>query len=165
MDSPTLDRQRLASAPPRRPQSRTRANAERTVFLVAVAVIAIHVVDDSFIQPEPGTSADDHLVSGLVPLAALAIAAVMYPRVGPAARAAIALVVGAFGIVAGLEGWHYTREVGASGDDYTGLVTLPAGVVLIVLAVVTLWRSRRTTSAARGAICDERWSALQASSS
>ena len=117
MDSPTLDRQRLASAPARRAQSRMRGNAERTVFLVAVAVIAIHVVDDSFIQPEPGTSAGDHLVSGLVPLAALAIAAVMYPRVGPAARAAIAVVIGAFGIVAGLEGWHYTREVGASGDD------------------------------------------------
>ena len=144
MDSPTLDRQRLTNAPPRRPQSRTRGNAERTVFLVAVAVIAIHVVDDSFIQPEPGTSAGDHLVSGLVPLAALAIAAVMYPRVGPAVRAALAVVVGAFGIVSGVEGWHYTREVGASGDDYTGLVTLPAGVVLIVLAVVTLWRSRRT---------------------
>ena len=46
-------------------------------------------------------------------------------------------------IVAGLEGWHYTREVGASGDDYTGLLALPAGVVLLVLAAVTLWRSRR----------------------
>ena len=48
---------------------------ERSVFLVAVAVIAVHVLDDSFLQPEPGTSAGDHLVSGLVPLAALAIAA------------------------------------------------------------------------------------------
>ena len=46
--------------------------------------------------------------------------------------------------MAGLEGWYYTREVGASGDDYTGLVALPAGVVLVVLAAVTLWRSRRT---------------------
>ena len=58
-------------------------------------------------------------------------------------RATIALLIGMFGIVAGLEGWHYTREVGASGDDYTGLVALPAGVVLLVLAAVTLWRSRR----------------------
>jgi hypothetical protein len=45
-----------------------RGNAERVVFLAAVAVIAVHVLDDSFIQPEPGTSAGDHLVSGLVPL-------------------------------------------------------------------------------------------------
>jgi uncharacterized protein len=114
------------------------------VFLVAVAVIAIHVLDDSFIQPEPGTSAGDHLVSGLVPLAALAIAAAVYPRVRPGARATLAVLIGIFGIVAGIEGWHYTGKVGASGDDYTGLVTLPAGVLLVLLAIVTLWRSRRT---------------------
>jgi len=115
-----------------------------TVFLVAVAVIAVHVVDDSFAQPEDGTSAGDHLVSGLVPLAALAIAAAVYPRARAGVGATIALMVGLFGVVAGLEGWHYAREVGASGDDYTGLVTLPAGVVLLLLAAVTLWRSRRT---------------------
>jgi hypothetical protein len=125
MDSPRLHRQRL-------------------VFLIAVAVIALHVLDDSFIQPEPGTSPADHLVSGLVPLAALALAAVAYPRVGPAWRATLALLIGLFGIVAGLEGWHYTMKVGASGDDYTGLVALPAGVVLLVLGVVALWQSRRT---------------------
>jgi uncharacterized protein len=116
---------------------------ERIVFLAALAVIAVHVLDDSFIQPEDGTSAGDHLVSGLVPLAALGIAAVVFTRARAGVRATIAVLVGLFGIVAGLEGWHYTREVGASGDDYTGLVTLPAGVVLLVLGAVTLWRSRR----------------------
>lgn len=114
------------------------------MFLAAVAVIAVHVLDDSFIQPEPGTSAGDHLVSGLVPLAALATSAVIYPRVRPGVRATLALLIGMFGIAAGIEGWHYTREVGASGDDYTGLVALPAGVLLVVLAAVTLWRSRRS---------------------
>jgi hypothetical protein len=120
-----------------------RPDWQRLVFLVAVAAIALHVLDDSFIQPEPGTSAGDHLVSGLVPLAALALAAVAYPRVSGGWQALIAALVGIFGIVAGIEGWHYTREVGASGDDYTGLVALPSGVVLVLLAVVTLWRSRR----------------------
>jgi hypothetical protein len=117
---------------------------ERSVFLAAVAVIAVHVLDDSFLQPEDGTSAGDHLVSGLVPLAALGIAAAGYVRARrPGVRATIALVTGVFGIVAGIEGWHSTRAVGASGDDYTGLVTLPAGVVLVLLAAVVLWRSRR----------------------
>ena len=116
---------------------------ERIVFLAAVSVIAVHVLDDSFVQPEDGTSAGDHLVSGLLPLAALGIAAAVYPRARAGVRATIALLIGMFGIVAGLEGWHYTREVGASGDDYTGLVALPAGVVLLFLAAVTLWRSRR----------------------
>ena len=42
--------------------------SERTLVRVGVGVIALHVVDDSFVQPQPGTSATDHLVSGLVPL-------------------------------------------------------------------------------------------------
>ena len=120
-----------------------RLHRQRVVFLVAVAVIALHVLDDSFIQPEPGMSATDHLVSGLLPLAALALAAVAYGRIAPAWRATLALVIGLFGIVVGLEGWHYTMEVGASGDDYTGLIALPAGVVLLLLGVVALWQSRR----------------------
>ena len=45
---------------------------------VALGLIALHVVDDAFLQPEPGTSASDHLVSGLVPLALLAWVAVAY---------------------------------------------------------------------------------------
>jgi hypothetical protein len=116
---------------------------ERTVFLVAVGLIAVHVVDDSFVQPEDGTSAGDHLASGLVPVAALAAGAAAYPRLRAGWRATLALFFGMFGVVAGLEGWHYTRAVGASGDDYTGLLAAPAGVVLLVLGAVTLWRSRR----------------------
>ncbi|MBN1528061.1 MAG: dienelactone hydrolase family protein [Thermoleophilaceae bacterium] len=116
---------------------------ERLVFLVAVGLIAFHVVDDSFIQPEDGTSAGDHVVSGLVPLAALAAGAAVYPRLRAGWRAALALFFGMFGVVAGLEGWHYAREVGASGDDYSGLAALPAGLVLLALGAVTLWRSRR----------------------
>ena len=60
------------------------------VFLVAVGVTGLHIVDDSFINVEPGTSAGDHLVSGLVPLAGLAAAAVVCPRVRAGARATIA---------------------------------------------------------------------------
>jgi hypothetical protein len=36
--------------------------------------------DDSFLQPEPGTSAGDHLLSGLVPLAALVLSGAVYRR-------------------------------------------------------------------------------------
>jgi uncharacterized protein len=116
---------------------------ERRIFLVGVGVIALHVVDDSFLQPQPGTSAGDHLVSGLVPLAALGLAAVAYTRVRGGARAAIALLVGVFGIVVAIEAAHYTRHVGPSGDDFTGLLSIPAGVALIGLGLVTLWTTRR----------------------
>ena len=62
-----------AGTPTRRPTGAGRL--ERLIFLAAVGVIALHVVDDSFLQPQPGTSAADHLVSGLVPLAVIGGAA------------------------------------------------------------------------------------------
>jgi uncharacterized protein len=140
------------AAPARARRSRAGDHARRGVragrretalFLVAVGVIAIHVIDDSFVQPNPGTSAGDHLVSGVVPLAVLGLAAGLFPRVRGGARAAIALLVGVFGIVAGIDAAHYTNQVGPSGDDFTGLLCLPAGAGLLVLGLVSLWTTRR----------------------
>jgi hypothetical protein len=120
-----------------------RLASERALATGAVAVVALHVVDDNFMQPQPGTSAADHLVSGLVPLVCLGFGAALYGRVGPGLRAAIALMLGYFGVLAGTEAFHYTRAVGPSGDDYTGLLSIPAGLLLIGVGTVTLWRSRR----------------------
>ena len=129
------------------PSAGRRAHAcgrrERALVLSAIGLIALHVVDDSFVQPQPGTTATDHLVSGLVPLAVLALAAGAYPRLPAGRRAILALVLGVFGLGTASEAWYYTREVGASGDDYTGLLAIPAGLVLLAVGVVTLWRSRR----------------------
>jgi uncharacterized protein len=116
---------------------------EVTLFLVAIAVIALHVVDDNYISPQPGTSVGDHLVSGLVPLAALGLAAWAYPRLSGGRRGALALAFGVLGIAAGIEAVDYTRKVGASGDDFTGLLAIPAGLLLLGLGVETLWRTRR----------------------
>lgn len=116
---------------------------ELAVFLAGAAVIALHVADDSFVQPQPGTSAGDHLVSGLVPLAVLALAAAGYVRLRGGGRAAIALVVGFFGIVFGVEAVYYSTRVGPSGDDFTGLLSMVAGLMLLGLGLVTLWRTRR----------------------
>ncbi|HEY7149194.1 MAG TPA: alpha/beta fold hydrolase [Gaiellaceae bacterium] len=110
----------------------------------ALGVVSLHVVDDNFLQPNAGTSAGDHLVSGLVPLGLLVLAGIAYPRLRAGARATIALLAGFFGVLAGTEAVHYTRAVGASGDDYTGLLSIPAGLLLIGLGAVTLWKSRRT---------------------
>jgi uncharacterized protein len=117
------------------------------LFLAPLALLALHILDDNFLQPEPGTGVGDHLVSGLVPLALLALAAWAYPRLRGGARGALAMTIGLLGIAAGIEGLHYTRAVGPSGDDFTGLLCLPAGVFLIGLGVVTLWRTRRTDGA------------------
>ena len=113
-------------------------------FRLGIALIALHVLDDNFIQPEPGTSAGDHLVSGLLPLGLLGLAAWAFPRIRGAWQGAMALAFGLLGIAAGSEGFHYAREVGASGDDFTGLLCLPAGVLLLGVGAVTLWQTRRT---------------------
>jgi hypothetical protein len=109
-------------------------------------VIGAHLVDDSFLQPAPGTSAADHVASGLVPLATIAVAAWCYPKVRPGAQAVIAIALGLFGlIVGGLEAGYYTFEVGPSGDDYTGLLAIPAGLLLIGVGAAGLWSSRLRT--------------------
>jgi hypothetical protein len=111
---------------------------------IALGVGALHVVDDSFLQPQPGTSAGDHLVSGLMPTALLIFAAWAYPRLRPAARATLAIGVGLFTAAMGIdEAGYYTRENGPSGDDYTGLLAIPAGLLLIGIGLLTLWTSRR----------------------
>jgi uncharacterized protein len=138
----TITRPATTSAPP--PERRGSRSRETFLFLIAIAVIALHVVDDNFLQPQPGTSAGDHLVSGLVPLALLGIVAWAYPRLRGGARGALALFLGPLGIATGIEAFYYTRELGPSGDDFTGLLSLAAGVLLLGLGAVTLWRTRRT---------------------
>jgi uncharacterized protein len=138
----------LASATPDRGYTLGRlagvARRETTLVTVAVATVGLHVADDNFLQPQPGTSAADHLVSGLVPLAVLLGAAAVYGRLRPGARASIALLLGFFGVLAGTEAFYYSWAVGPSGDDYTGLLSIPAGLLLLGVGAGTLWRSRKT---------------------
>jgi uncharacterized protein len=110
---------------------------------LSLGVIGLHVVDDNFLQTEPGTSAADHLVSGLVPLALVVGAGLAYARLRAGLRAALALIFGVLGVLFGTEAAYYATDVGLSGDDYTGLLSIAAGLVLLGVGVVTLWRSRR----------------------
>src|SRR6266508_415808 len=98
-----------------------RAHGENTLARVGLALIGLHILDDSYLQPEPGTSAREHIVSGVVPLVMLIIAAAFYPRVRAGTRAVVALFFGFFGIAAGAaEAGYNAFNGGFSGDDYTG---------------------------------------------
>src|SRR5262249_55464377 len=55
----------------------------------------------------------------------------------------IALTAGFFGVLFGVEGAYYTSEVGPSGDDFTGLLSIAAGLLLLGVGGMTLWKSRR----------------------
>jgi uncharacterized protein len=120
------------------------ALTETGLARIAFAVGAVHVVDDNFLQPQPGTSAGDHLVGGLIQTALFVLCAWAYPRLRAGARATLALGVGVFMIVMGAsEAGYYMRENGLSGDDYTGILLIPAGALLVGVGAVTFWRSRK----------------------
>jgi uncharacterized protein len=115
---------------------------------VAFGIGAVHVVDDNFLQPQPGTSAGDHLAGGLIQTGLFLLFAWTYPRLRAGARATLALGVGVFMVVMGAgEAGYYLRESGLSGDDYTGLLMIPAGFLLVGIGFVTLWRSRKDGNA------------------
>jgi uncharacterized protein len=120
---------------------------EYGIFAAAVGAIALHVADDSFLQPQPGTSAGDHLLSGLVPLVLLAAATAAYPGLRAGVRASLALALAPLALISGAESVHYMSGPGLSGDDYTGLLAMAAGIVLLGLGAVTLWRTRRLDDA------------------
>src|SRR3954462_9078578 len=82
--------------------SRTPSGAATLVFRVAIAVAAVHAMDDAWLQPNPGTSAADHLTAGLVPLAGAVVAGLAYPRLPGAWRAVISLSCGTFAAAPGL---------------------------------------------------------------
>lgn len=120
------------------------AKTELGLARLALALLVLHVLDDSFLQPAAGTSALDHVVSGLVPVSLLGGFIGVYGRLEAGLRGALAVALGLFGAIAGLgEAGYYTITVGPSGDDYTGLLAIPAGLLLVGVGTVTLWRSRR----------------------
>jgi uncharacterized protein len=120
-----------------------RVRGEATFAVAGLVVVAVHVLDDNFLQPQRGTSAGDHLISGLVPLTVLLLSAALYSRARPGLRASLAVALGLFGLVTGIEGVYYLDAGRLSGDDYTGLAAIPAGFVLIGVGLATLWRTRR----------------------
>jgi pimeloyl-ACP methyl ester carboxylesterase len=116
---------------------------ETPVVRLALGVVGLHVVDDNYLQPEPGTAPGDHVASGLVPLAVLAAVAYIYPRLRTGARAYTAMTMGALAVLIGVPGaYNITKGIGA-GDDYSGVLSILAGIVLLVSGPVVLWRHRR----------------------
>ena len=114
------------------------------MFRIALSLIALRIVDSNFLQPAPGTGPTDHLVSGLVPLALLGLVAYAYPRLRRGgAQGVLALATGLFGVTIGVDAVHYARELGLSADDVTGFLSIPAGLTLMGLGALDLWRSRR----------------------
>jgi uncharacterized protein len=120
------------------------ARTEYGVVALALGVVGLHIADDNFFQPAAGTSPADHLASGLIPLAILAAVAALYPRLRAGARAATAATIGAIGASTGFPGVYHLLDGSASGDHYSGLGAVAAGLMLLAVAPTVLWKSRKT---------------------
>jgi hypothetical protein len=116
--------------------------SESRLFALATALIVLHIADDEFLQRQPGTSVTDHLAAGLVPIAVALAAAWGYRRLRAGLRAGIALGFGILSVVAGMVALGGARADGLSGSDWSGLLLLPAGFGLTVLAVWVPWHER-----------------------
>jgi len=135
---------RAAGRPAERSGRRTAGRRETRSFRAAIAVIVVALADDAFVHPEPGTSAGDHLAGALVPVAIAVAVAVAYPWLRPGLRAVVAIVCGLLALTAGVvDGFRNVAVDRLAGDDVTAMLAGVAGVALVVLGVLTLWRTRR----------------------
>jgi uncharacterized protein len=121
---------------------------EVAAFRAALAVVGIAIIDDAFIHPEPGARAGDHLASGLVPLAVLALLIAVAPRLPDLLRGWLAIFMGALAITAGAaDGIRPVVVDRLSGDDVTALLGGLAGVVLVLLAIIATHQARAPVTA------------------
>jgi hypothetical protein len=110
----------------------------------ALVVIAMAVIDDAFVQREPGTSGSDHLVGGLVPAALALLLAWALPRIPAVLRGFVAVAAGALAVTAGVtDGVAAIAAGGPSGDDLVATAGALAGAVLVAAGIALLWHGRR----------------------
>ena len=123
---------------------------ETAVFRGATAVGLLHALDDAFLNRQPGVDLDQHALAAIISLAAGIAAIVAFPRLRPGFRAAISLVFGVLAIVNGALHVRHISLDGAAASDYTGVLVLAAGVVLVVLGLAIPLLHRGEGAATRG---------------
>jgi hypothetical protein len=118
-------------------------DVDTALFTCAATVLALHAVVDSFVAPEPGTAPGDHLLRGSVTLIVLAAGTAAFVRSRAGVRAALAGAFGALSLEGAAIAVADANAVGARGEDWTGFVLLPIGVLLLAVALRLLWSTRK----------------------
>ena len=127
-----------------------RQDWETVAFRGATVVALLHAMDDAFFNRQPGVALGQHALAAAIALAAGIAAVVVFPRLRPGLRAGLSLVLGVFAIVnGGLHAAHIEVD-GAAASDYTGVLALAAGLVLVALGIVIPFRHRRDGVPTRG---------------
>src|SRR5918999_1554062 len=123
---------------------------ETLVFWVATALALLHALDDAFLGRQPGVGLDQHALAAAIALAAGAAAMAAFSRLRPGFRAAISLLFGVLAIVNGALHVAHISVDGAAASDYTGVLALAAGVVLVTLGLAIPFLHRGERTATRG---------------
>jgi hypothetical protein len=106
---------------------------ESVIFRSATLVALLHGLDDAFVSRQPGVALGEHAVAAAVAVVAAVAAIATFDRLRPGWRAALALTFGVLAVANGaLHAIHVTVD-GPSSGDFTGLLAVGAGAVLLVL--------------------------------
>ena len=113
-------------------------------FRAALAVVGLAVIDDAFVNPEPGSGPATTSSAGSChspsswPLIAAA------NRLPSLLLGWLAIFTGALALTAGItDGVRHILVDRLSGDDVTAVLGGLAGIVLLLLGIAVLWRTRR----------------------
>jgi uncharacterized protein len=119
------------------------------LFLLGIALVALHAADGAFVHVEPGASRAAHLPWAAIALLGAAVVLRWRNELSSGVRGSIAAVVGLLAASDGLQHALYAGQTrGAAG--WTGLLMLPAAAALLTSAVWSVWgvnRGRRRSRA------------------
>jgi pimeloyl-ACP methyl ester carboxylesterase len=115
---------------------------EHALFVAAAAVIFVHLLTQAFIDPEAMSSASDNIITGIAGPAIVALLAAVYPQLATGFRAAAAIVLGLFAIIAGLV-IHVPHAVAVERtiSDVTAFAAAASGLMLFGLGLWSAWKA------------------------
>jgi hypothetical protein len=112
-----------------------RWTTETPVFAGATVLGLVHALDDAFLDRQPGVDLGQHALAAAITLVLGVGAIVVFPRVRPGLRAAVALMFGIFAIVNGALHVIHMTGAGAAASDFTGVLAVIGGAVLVCLGL------------------------------
>ena len=122
---------------------------ETLAFRAATALALLHALDDAFLNRQPGVPLGQHALAALVAIVAGVAAIVVFPRLRPGFRAAIAITFGVFALVnGGLHVAHIAVDE-LAGSDVTGVLAAAAGASLVLLGLAAPFLHRGERAATR----------------
>jgi len=121
------------------------ASTLRWLTLASLVAVGFRAVDDAFLQRPHGVEVGDHVLSGLVPLLGLAVAAWAASHLNGAVRGLVLLIAGLLGLVGGMELFAEAGTVsgGVQADDLSGILSMAGGVVLVAISFHSIWAAPR----------------------